>query len=200
MRALILIGLTIGAIAGPEPQGAHGAPPKLQYEDVGMCPFECCTYREWTVEEPTAAFTGRSARRSVAFRLKKGEAVTGITGVVVTRAFGTLTIRRATTIGDAAIPVKPGDAVHVIGYVGEGYWKFWAKGRIDQEQLPTKDQACAGDDGHPVGDLPVSRPVACAVQIDREPETEWWAQIRNGKGQVGWTKDLDRFGNIDACG
>ena len=40
--------------------------------------------REWTVNAPTAVLTGRSTSAPMAFRLKAGEAVQGLTGVVTT--------------------------------------------------------------------------------------------------------------------
>ena len=41
--------------------GAFGAQarPKLPYDNVGACPFECCTYRECTVKIDTAILAER---------------------------------------------------------------------------------------------------------------------------------------------
>jgi hypothetical protein len=64
------------------------------------------------------------------------------------------------------------------------------RGRVDVDELPDKESSCANDLGERV---------ECAVQITEEPDTVWWAKIRS-RGREGWTRELDHFGNIDACG
>lgn len=53
-----MLGLLAGACA------SSSGPPalRLPFEDHGACPFECCTYREWTVEEPTVLYRERDVR------------------------------------------------------------------------------------------------------------------------------------------
>src|SRR6476661_2097404 len=31
--------------------------PPMPYIDKGACPFECCTYRQWSVKQPTAVLS-----------------------------------------------------------------------------------------------------------------------------------------------
>jgi len=81
--------------------------------------------------------------------------------------------------------------VHILNYVGEGYWKFWLRGTVDQDQLPRGNERCANER---------NQASTCDVQITEEPDTVWWATIRNQGGRKGWTRQLDHFGNIDACG
>ena len=194
VAGLVALGLSTGAaqpIAGQRP-------PAVPYEDKGLCPFECCTYREWTVEADTLVRVKRNDKSPVLYRLKRGDTAHGLTGVVVTTRLGRAKVNEPTTLGGKDIPVIPGDLVYLINYVGEGYWKFWVNGETDQEQIADIGQQCV--DGGPVGDLPVDNPTGCIVQITSRPRTIWWAQVKNKAGQVGWTRDLDNFGNIDACG
>jgi hypothetical protein len=124
--------------------------------------------------------------------VRRGQRVRGVTGVVVTSKFGHAVVRRGITIGtDRPLKVEPGEKVLIVHYVGEGYWKFWVRGRLDQDQLPGRNEGCANE---------LQEPVDCAIEIIDEPEVMWWAKIRSRDGREGWTREMNHFGNIDACG
>jgi hypothetical protein len=40
----------------------------------------------------------------------------------------------------------------------------------------------------------------CAETNLEQPQSVWWVQIRNAKGQIGWTDQPEKFGNKDAAG
>jgi len=107
---------------------------------MGACPFECCTYRQWTANAPIIVLTARRRNAPVAFRLKAGETVQGLTGVVVTTRAGAAKVFRATTVGARRAKASPGDQLLLLHYQGEGYWKFWFRGRIDSDQLPDTNE------------------------------------------------------------
>src|ERR671927_1199670 len=92
--------------------------PPRNYEDRGACPFECCTYRAWTVKEDTAFYRTRSNKSARLFGARKGERVTGLTGVVVTLEPGRAVVRRAATYGGGAagrkVRVRPGDVLYLL--------------------------------------------------------------------------------------
>ena len=44
------------------------------------------------------------------------------------------------------------------------------------------------------------RPAACDGHIERPGRGEWWVQVENADGVLGWTDDTDAFGNKDAYG
>jgi hypothetical protein len=158
---------------------------RFPFYDWGACPFECCTYREWTANASTAVLKVRRRNAPVAFQLKNGEAVQGLTGVVVTTRAGTAKVFRATTLGEQKIKVSPGDHLLLLHYQGEGYWRFWFRGHIDSDQLPDiNDQA-------PDSELD--------LRIVTHPRTVWWVKIRNRQGQEGWTEQTDHFDHMDAC-
>lgn len=98
-------------------------PPHV-YVDVGACPFECCTYRQWTVEQRTVILDKPNGKVSVA-TLAKGEIVAGLTGEVISVP---VPVRAGRDIPDT--PIRKGDIFYVIHYDGEGYWKAWLRGEI----------------------------------------------------------------------
>jgi hypothetical protein len=184
---LFTLGLPLPAIA----QAPTPTPPTVPFESKGVCPSECCVYGTWTVQADTDILVGRRANAAVAFRVHRGERVEGVTGVVVTTTLGRAVVRRVASLGVGSDPiaVQPGDAVYILHYRGEGYWTFWARGRLDTDQIPGEGEACADAAG---------RPVSCDVQITAKPLTTWWVQIRSGSRE-GWTSQVDNFGGIDTC-
>ena len=167
---------------------APASMPALPYESPGACPFECCTYRTWTVQADTDILSDRTTGAPVAFRVRKGETVVGVTGVVVTTSPGRARAWKDTVIGDleARIAVRRGETVHLLHYLGEGYWKTWVRGR----EIEINEIGCMGD---------TNTPQPCGLRILSKPRTTWWVKIRSGERE-GWTRQVDRFGNIDACG
>ncbi|MBP6003532.1 MAG: hypothetical protein KA746_08885 [Pyrinomonadaceae bacterium] len=168
---LFFIGTMVSAAYG---QG--NLKPTIPFVDKGACPFECCTYREWTVDKPTVVRAAMRDGSSIAFRLKKGERVKGVTGVVVTSRPGEVRVLKRTKIG--RFTANKGDTLYLLTYIGEGFHKVWFKGKISEEE--TYDPA--------------------KFREIRQPVSEWWVKIRNSRGQTGWSREPDNFGNKDQCG
>lgn len=55
IRTMVLLGFAAVALAAcAKLQGAsRSSAPEIPFENVGACPFECCTYRAWTASEAT---------------------------------------------------------------------------------------------------------------------------------------------------
>lgn len=113
------------------PSGASGStvqnktdsvPPKI-YVDEGACPFECCRYRQWIVEEETRLFERKDAAGPVVATVTPFDVVNARTGVVFTRP-GTLKI-----VWDHE-PFKKGETAYVLTYQGEGFYKVWHRGKV----------------------------------------------------------------------
>jgi hypothetical protein len=169
-------------------------PPTVPYDNPGACPFECCTYREWTVKSETRILVDRRDEAATSFLVRTGERVVGVTGVVTTLTFGRVRVERETQLGVLETPVRPGDQILLLHYRGEGTWKYWLRGQFDVAFIPSpEDCRLAADRSRTLF-------AQCAVQVEKPPETVWWVTIRNRVGQVGWTRQVDHFGNIDACG
>lgn len=93
---------------------ASNPPPKI-FIDKGACPFECCTYREWTVEKDTEIFDKINGTKKVGKAIKGAE-VKGLTGEVHTVP---MKIKR-----------KSGKEFFLLTYQGEGFWKIWQDGAV----------------------------------------------------------------------
>src|SRR5262245_43463990 len=114
---------------------------RLPYEHWGACPFECCTYRKWTSRAVLNARRNRDNRSPVAFRIRQGEVVEALTGVVVTRKPGVVEITETQTFGDVTIP--QGAVVYILHFEGgdlisfgieggryrESYTRTWSRSR-----------------------------------------------------------------------
>ena len=173
------------AISVVVPSTRGGAGPRMPWLDWGACPFECCTYRKWIATASIRILKSRRRDAPVAFELKPGDEVEGLTGVVITTRVGEARVFRAAELGKQRLKVLPSDIVYVLHYEGEGYWKFWFRWRVDSDQLPNFEDS----DSDSEVDL---RTVV-------QPVTTWWVKVRNSRGQVGWTEDTEHFDHMDAC-
>lgn len=158
--------------------------PPVGYENWGVCPFECCTYREWTADDNIPVHKSRNDKSAVIFSLRRGEAVDGVNGVVVTEKPGAVRIDRPVQDGylkgneKPQLSLKAGDVVYLLSPLGEGFFIFWYQGKVYQSGLDLA--AMPGVDGS-------------------EAKMTWWKLIRNKSGKSGWTES-NKFTNADACG
>lgn len=160
----------------------EGLVPPRVYVDEGACPFECCVYRKWTVEETTTLFAEKDHASRVIATLHPFQVVQARTGVVYTRP------AKLTVLWDHG-PFRKGKVVYVLTYQGEGFYKVWRRGEIVSTQVGlSTDPPCQGASA------------ACWGRLDGLPESTWWVQIETPSGKVGWTDESDHFGNKDACG
>ncbi|WP_332848643.1 hypothetical protein [Massilia sp. S19_KUP03_FR1] len=165
------------------PSFAQKAPPR-HYESWGVCPFECCTYREWTALGDVPVHKDRSEKSAVIFRLHRGDAVDGINGAVVTEKAGAVTINRELHDGyidgsdQPQLSLSAGDVVYMLAPVGEGSYLFWYEGKVYRS-------------GNNLAGMP---------GVDgRGAKMVWWKQVRNKTGKSGWTLS-QKFQHVDACG
>ena len=171
------------ASAGPAATPPSPTDVTVPYEAAGACPFECCTYRTWSVERATEVRSERDAGAAVAFRLTAGEKVEALTGaVVVSRAGRGRAPRDATVQG---MPLRAGDEVAILHPVGEGFWSVWRGGRTFNAQVG--DPQPAGSRAQP------------EVQMVEKPQFTWWVHIRDARGRTGWTNRPEDFGGKDRC-
>lgn len=113
----------------------------------------------------------------VAFRIKKREKVTGLTGTVITTKAGQVKALRDFTTATEQVPIKAGDIFYTLTYRGEGFFLIWYKGKQFDDEI-------FGDN---------------KMKIFSQPKSVWWVKIRNKKGQIGWTKLAENFDNMDGC-
>lgn len=161
----------------PVPQpGVSSAKPPIPYEDFGGCPFEGCVYREWIATRDAKVFKDRNEGSPIVFTVKKGEKVTAIGGVVITVKPGRAKVLAEFDYGD--IRIKAGDIICLLSYRGEGRYKVWFQGTLMDEFQH--------------GEIP--------RKIIEEGQYVWWVNIKNRKGQTGWSNKPDFFDNKDLFG
>jgi hypothetical protein len=185
-RAAFLLCLALACaspmvLAQPAPRDG----PPVPFEDAGACPFELCTYGDWTARRAVVVRQERRLGSPIVFRVARGEKVTAITGVVVTLEAGRVRfrVRHEMDSRTGRLVVMPGQILYLLTYQGEGFTKAWFGGRLYDELDGTEffNAACEDDPGR------------CAGRIVVQPRREWWAQLRNAAGQVGWTNEAETF-------
>ena len=155
-----------------EPQSARC--PELPRFDWNACPFEGCTYREWTAAEATPVYdTWKGTRQQIA-QLAVGDKVFAITGVVITKKPGVIRV-------DEDMPerkLKKGDIILTYTYHGEG-----------------DSEACFQGRYYPNFDIRFSK-----SEVD-PGKKEWWAKVKFKLGRTGWV-DMNpfKFSNVDRFG
>ena len=121
--------------SGDRPQQLN-APPN-PYIDKGACPFECCTYREWTANEAIELLDQPNGKKIVA-HIQKGEKVQGLTGEV-----HSVPLRVVASRDQPDANIKRGDVFYVLHYSGECYWTVWHNGQLAEAEN------CSDEGPHP---------------------------------------------------
>lgn len=204
---LVFFVLVLAAVAGAGRPAAADGPPLTDgwYVDEGACPFEGCTYRDWTVEADTVLYSRPWSARS-AGTARAGGSVKGLTGIVYTRP---VPIEVAHSIdyetyemnvGLVTLNLVPGQTIYLLTYQGESFYLAWFKGRLLSLEPSAGMMTELPDDGWGVSNC---RPptASCWWQVPpgrQRYESVWWAQIQLPDGTRGWTRQLRNFGNIDA--
>ena len=173
MLALVLLAVTLRA-------------PVLTWN---ACPFECCTYGQWTALRDIHVFTNRSEKAPRKFTLHRGDKVT-TSGVVITKRLGIMRATQKITLGDGPIrtTVPAGERFYVLHYLGEGQYSFWYEGKryTDGGYLsPTR---------HDPRVVPAS-----GAELIQVPVWEWWVRVKTARGATGWVLGNRGFDGSDRC-
>ncbi len=168
--------------------------PPERYVARGACPFECCVYRTWSVHGPVTVYE-RPRADTVVGRVDDGDTVLGLTGSVYLkpRAVGMrvgMRLDRGRS-GSRAVRAEPGEILFLLDYVGEGYSHVWYRGDTHlvrsytfRAHCPRVNEGCRGE---------------YLVDGGEAYHRDWWVKVRLPDGTVGWTNEVDPFGNLDAC-
>ncbi len=186
--ALIFVLLSTGvAVSGDKP------PPT--YVDLGACPFECCTYRTWTVSEATTLWNAPEGNAVVGY-LRKGDSVQGLTGEIISKPLAVKADHDISAVSagqsedepDMSIPT--GGTFYLLHYDELGYWKVWLHGKIAfvHESAITNKTMPQPPTGWWVNSKTMPHPKA-----------DWWVKVKDAAGNVGWTLSDGHFLHQDAC-
>jgi len=183
-RTLLILVVFLSACGRSKQAG-----PPIPFDEDGACPFQCCTYREWSVDWDTDIHADRKDESPIAFRAALGDTVTALTGVVTTMKAGRATASHGVSVGAKHITVAAGEPIYLLRNVGSD-WKIWVNGITDEQYIANQ--------GYCIGDKQGSD--ECALTVVEQPQIVWWAKVRDARGREGWTREVDHFGNIDSCG
>ncbi|HEX6750139.1 MAG TPA: hypothetical protein VF092_22785 [Longimicrobium sp.] len=167
--------------------------PPEPYIDRGICPFECCTYRDWTAVGTIPVYAEPKIGAREMFTIAPRATFRAVTGDVHLRQVGIVVARRAVplevAVGEQPRSLAAGDTAYVLSYVGEGYYRLWIRGEIQSYEA-------FWDDRHEYP-RPTDRP---GVMV-RDPDELWWVKVRTRAGRGGWIR-MDRADveGADACG
>ena len=159
--------------------------PALPHIDRNACPFECCQFGTWKTKQQIQVFDNWTDVRKKSFTLKKGMAVTVLTGIHITYRPGRL--RALRSIPD--LHIRKGDVVLTYMYHGEGYFDFWVNGFTGNDQIYTSLKC---------SDLKKSETEPLCIEASSK--TDWWVQIKTKEGRTGWVNGNEGFSGSDACG
>ena len=155
---------------------------KPVYIDRGACEGEACGYGRWKTLEATAAYARPDERSRRVGEFRAGRCVIAVTGEVQVFIPGRFLVRKARG------RFKPGDVIAAYTYLGEEVYKIRYKGRWYAEQQLTHSPP-PGPDAVEKCDLDAR----CWGVFERQPDSDWWIKIRDGRSLVGWTREPQRF-------
>lgn len=148
--------------------------PPNPFIDKGACPFECCTYRDWTTLKPVALLD-KPAGKATGVSVPAKTVVRGVTGQV-----WSMPLSMTATHAFDESPIKKGDTFYALHGAGEGFWAVWFKGKTY-----AVDMSDPGDNAY----------------LEKASKgMKWWVQIRTKSGKTGWVLDDSQFDNQDSCG
>jgi len=117
--------------------------------------FECCTYRTGRVNAETPVRTDRRDNAPVAFRVRAASKWMASPASWSPRSWGGQR-SEPIVVDSEQLELRPGEAVHVVNYIGEGVWKDLGARRLYHLEIAGKEEACGG---------PALEPGPCAAQI-----------------------------------
>ena len=191
LNQISCIGLLLLAAAGQPAPASLGHP--ATYVDEEACPFECCAYKQWTVDQATPAFIRPDRSSPMAGSFDPGQTVVGITGRVETHRPGKVRVEKTYLSEVSRRAYQPGDILWVYTYLGEGYFKVWHQGQMFEEEVAF---VLHGDGGW----IGCVEDDSCWGRTIEAPNSTWWVKVRSPDGWEGWSDRAENFGDKDTCG
>jgi len=188
LRCLLLFCLLVPLVSGRQVPSDKSAAhePSLPVIDYNACPFEGCTFGKWVVAHDSTIFSSWKDDKKPVSTIKKGEVVTGITGVHFTYEPDRIQVLKPIP----ELHLQPGDIVLRYMYHGEGFADIWVNGRWKKEYdcsfVTEKDgSGCSRD---------------CSAKVISEGRKDWWVRLKTAQGSIGWARVEDQFDCMDSLG
>jgi hypothetical protein len=186
--AFVMLVTLAAAQQMPTPKAAKSSgsitEPILPVVVENACPFEGCTFRQWTVEKDSVLYTTWHDDRKQISQAKQGERVQGLTGVYITLQPD----RFLVTQPIPAFSLKTGDVILQYGEWGEGASDLWANGERHKYFNWGEDEN---------GQLILGE---ANITLIRHGVKEWWVQVKALDGKTGWAISNGNFGHMDQLG
>ena len=116
------------------------SPPDFYIDTNNPCPFECCSYGNWTIDAPVKGYEKPDANSNVVGEFKEGNIATVTKGEIHVSPgqFLISKITRMEPIKESYLPIyreyyeshKVGGIIPLYTYLGEGIYKTWFKGHF----------------------------------------------------------------------
>jgi hypothetical protein len=159
--------------------------PALPFYDWKACPFEGCSYRQWTARKRIVVYNTWKQDGQPVAQLSIGDSVLGVTGLVITFRPGVIRL-------DRDLPehnLKRGETILTYTYRGEGFSAVWFKGRYYSE---FDISFAKWPDGSGCGGA------HCAVTYVDLGKKVWWARVKLKSGLSGWVNmETAEFDGVD---
>ena len=187
--ALVFAVIAPSAICQKTEQTVEGSQvmpaPNLPFYDWKACPFEGCSYRRWIARKSVVSYNTWKQDRKPVGTIAKGDAVIGVTGVVITLRPGVIRMDR--DLPD--LNLRRGDTILTYTNRGEGFSAVWFKGKYYSEfdisftKWPD-GEGCGG--------------AHCAATCVDLGKKVWWAEVKLKSGRLAWV-DMDAadFDGVD---
>lgn len=160
--SLMRVFLIVPAIVLCLPALADDFDPNEIYIDKDVCPGEWCRFGDWTASKDVPIYaTPRSTGPAIA-KIGKNQTVKALTGNAYVKP-------QRYTLSKAA---AGREAIWVLTYLGEGYFRVWEKGKLRERELGFSPY---GQDKF----LPY--------------EMEWWVKFELPNGTTGWAEVKGNF-------
>jgi hypothetical protein len=161
--------------------------PSNPYVARDVCPFECCTYRTWSVQGSTPLFDKPESDTQIA-HLDEGDTVEALTGNVYLQPKPVGVVHDLKLDRETTVPA--GEIVFILDYMGEGYSRIFYRGKTYSTSTYFLRSRCPRPNGRCWGEF-LTHDTA---------RHDWWVKLRTPEGLTAWTNRLNLFGNMDACG
>ncbi|MEZ5316228.1 MAG: hypothetical protein R2752_02395 [Vicinamibacterales bacterium] len=138
--------------------------------EKGACPFECCRYGTWTAARPLDVRERPDESAAVTGSVATGTSFRAITGETHTTAGR---VRFVAADGDFAA----GDELAIYDYTGEGFYRGWVNGRMQEVDLALA--------------LSAANPERRTARLEQAPVQVWWVQVDVPDGPKGWIRMPD---------